>query len=116
MATKKKKAISAVLFRNAVPEGSTMPSLKGTIEVDRSFVTDLEMSKDDLAVYVAQVQKEGKFILPEGLELEIAYWNNTSKKGNSYLSGSVQNPYKKTELPAEEVAKKLEEVSDDVPF
>jgi len=116
MATKKKKAISAVLFRNAVPEGSPMPSLKGTIEVDRSFVTDLEMSKDDLAVYVAQVQKEGKFILPEGLELEIAYWNNTSKKGNSYLSGSVQNPYKKTELPAEEVAKKLEEVSDDVPF
>jgi len=115
MATKKKKAISSVLFRNAVPEGSTMPSLKGTIEVDRSFVTDLEMSKDDLAVYVAQVQKEGKFILPEGLELEIAYWNNTSKKGNSYLSGSVQNPYKKTELPAEEVKEKLA-VLDDTPF
>ena len=110
MATKKKKAISAVLFRNAVPEGSTIPSLKGTIEVDRSFVTDFNMSKDDLAVYVAQVQREGKFILPEGLELEIAYWNNTSKKGYDYLSGSVQKPYRKSE------ESNVEAVSNDVPF
>ena len=111
MADKKKKAINAVLFRNAVPEGSNMPSLKGTIEVDRTFITDKEMTDNELAVYVAQVKKEGKFILPEGLEFEVAFWNSVSKKGNSYLSGTVSNPYKDPEAP------KVEEVvKDDVPF
>tara|TARA_R100000773_G_C4195257_1_gene99664 strand:+ start:548 stop:898 length:351 start_codon:yes stop_codon:yes gene_type:complete len=116
MADTKKKAINAVLFRNAVPEGSNMPLYKGVLEVDRDFVTDITMSDEDITIWTAKVKKEGKFILPQDLKLETAFWSKTSRNGNSFLSGSIQNPYKKPELPAEEVAKKLEEVSDDVPF
>lgn len=97
MANGKKKSITTVLFRNTVPEGSKVPSLKGSVEVDRDHVTDIDMSRDDLAIFVAKVQKEGKFVLPQGLKLDIAYWSTTSRKGTNMYSGSLSNPYVKPE-------------------
>ena len=116
MADRKERSIEGALWKQN-NEGNNRPLYKGTITVKKDHVTDIKMGEADLKILTAKIEKEGKFVLPEGLKLSMAFWNNRSENPSSpALDGPVDNPYKKPELSDAEIAKKLEEVSDDVPF
>ena len=115
MADRKERSIEGALWKQN-NEGNRRPLYKGTITVKKDHITDIKMGEADLKILVAKIEKEGKFVLPEGLKLSMAFWNNTNDNPSApALDGPVDNPYK-SKASDEEVAKKLEEVSDDVPF
>ena len=115
MAERKERSIEGALWKQN-NEGNNRPLYKGTITVKKDHVTDIKMGEADLKILTAKIEKEGKFVLPEGLKLSMAFWNNRSENPSSpALDGPVDNPYKKPELSEEEVKEKLA-VLDDTPF
>ena len=116
MTERKERSIEGALWKQN-NEGNNRPIYKGTITVKKDHITDIDMGQADLKIWVAKVEKEGKFVLPEGLKLSMAFWNNRNDNPSApALDGPVDNPYKKFKLSDAEVTKKLEEVSDDIPF
>ena len=51
-----------------------------------------------------------------GKEMRIAVWKRKSASGIEYLSGSIEEPFKPAEQPAEPEQKIEEVVGDDLPF
>jgi|TARA_R100000234_G_scaffold117700_1_gene96648 hypothetical protein len=99
MAKKERKAIQVVMFNNTSTHDLS-PKFNQKIEVERDYVTDLDISPSEITRLVAEMEKTGKFVLPAGLELEGGFWPSTSNKGNAYYSGNLENPYKKKEEKA----------------
>lgn len=91
---KERKAIQSVMFNN-VSNHDLAPKFNQIIEVEKDFVTDMNINNNQITELVAQMEKTGKFVLPAGLKLEGGFWSSTSKNGNAYYSGSVENPYVK---------------------
>ena len=94
---KSKNAVKSVLFpKNHSNEKA--PKFNQIIEVEDDFVTDFDITPEQITELVAKMEKSGKFVLPEGLRLEGGFWIEKSKAGNTYYKGNVQNPY----VPASE--------------
>jgi len=91
---KERKAIQSVMFNN-VSNHDLAPKFNQIIEVEKDFVTDMDINNNQITELVAEMEKTGKFVLPAGLKLEGGFWSSTSKNGNAYYSGSVENPYVK---------------------
>lgn len=92
---KKERSIEGALWKQD-NEGNNRPLYKGTVTVKKDHVTNIDMSDADLKIWIAKVQKEGKFVLPEGLKLSMAFWNNKNDNPSSpALDGPVDNPYVK---------------------
>jgi uncharacterized protein (DUF736 family) len=54
--------------------------------------------------------------LIDGKEVRIAIWKRKSASGIEYLSGTVEEPFKPAEQPAEPEQKIEEAVADQIPF
>lgn len=54
--------------------------------------------------------------LIDGKEVRIAIWKRKSASGIEYLSGTIEEPFKPAEHPAEQEQKIEEAVADEVPF
>ena len=91
---KERKAIQSVMFNN-VSNHDLAPKFKQVIVVEKDFVTDMDITPSQITDLVVEMEKTGKFILPAGLKFEGGFWSSTSKNGNAYYSGSVENPYVK---------------------
>ena len=95
MAAIKERSIEGALWKQD-NEGNNRPLYKGTVTVKKDHVTNIDMSDADLKIWIAKVQKEGKLVLPEGLKLSMAFWNNKNDNPSSpALDGPVDNPYVK---------------------
>jgi len=115
MTERRERSIEGALWKQN-NEGNNRPIYKGTITVKKDHVTDIDMGQADLKIWIAKVEKEGKFVLPEGLKLSMAFWNNRNDNPSApALDGPVDNPYKKPELSEKEVEEKLA-VLGDAPF
>lgn len=54
--------------------------------------------------------------LIDGKEVRIAIWKRKSASGIEYLSGTIDEPFKPAEQPAEPEQKTEEAVADQIPF
>jgi hypothetical protein len=116
MAERKERSIEGALWKQD-NEGNNRPVYKGNITVKDDHVTDIPMGAADLKVLVAKIEKEGMFVLPKGLKLSMAFWNN--KNGNPSapaLDGPVDNPYKGNTGSTTSTVAANDVNNDDVPF
>jgi len=105
----KKNQCDGAIYTNNYKTGDKQPDWTGKVE----------MGKDMLKELVNRV-KEGITAENGGVELRVALWNRTSKKGNEYKYARLDVPQEKEE-PKEEPVKdssdNVEEFGDeDIPF